>query len=95
MLDDVSDFFLGKLQQYVLWFEVCMDDPANPMQKIQPDQCLLGDAFAQVQRNLRLLIDAYPLEIVSFDDLQQVHSQDLEHHAKMGSVGSLVHERVE
>lgn len=64
-----------------------MNNSTNSIQKVQPHEYLPSNFFHHLQRQ--------SLVIVSFKNLQQIYSQNLEHHAKMVTIGSFVKERIE
>lgn len=57
------------------------------MQKVQTNEHLLGDATAKMQW--------HALEVVPFDDLVQVDSENFEHETEVVAVRSLVNKTVQ
>ena len=81
------NFLLRETQQHVFRLEIGVDDLAEPVQEVQSDEDLLGYDASEVHRN--------SLVAVALDNLEQIHSEDLEYHAKVVSVGPPVDEAVQ
>ena len=84
-LDNLLD--IADLDENVLGLEIRMDDTALAMQVVQAKQDLLGDLFNQRHRDTAM--------VPSLDQTQQVLTKNLEYHADVNTVGTLVLEGVQ
>ena len=64
-----------------------MDDPAHPVHVVQADEALPRESPHQRQW--------HSLVVVPLDDLEEVHSQDLEDHDEVLSIWAMVNEGVQ
>jgi len=60
---------------------------AHPVNVVKADETLAGEFANKWQRHAFI--------VVSFDDLQEVHTQNLKHHNKMFAVWSVMDERIQ
>ena len=84
---DVFDFLFGEAQVDVFRLEISMNNFAQPVEVVQPEQALPGHLANDGQRS--------SFVVVSLDDFEQVDSQDFEHSHEMLSVRSMVQEAVQ
>lgn len=84
-LDDL--LHISDLDQYVLRFQVGVDNAALTVQVVQPEEDLLGDLLDQRHGDAPV--------VPSLDQAQQVLSQHFEHHADVHPVGAFVFKRIE
>ena len=84
---DLCDLRGLEPDDHVLRFEVGVDDLAHPVHVIETDQTL-SSKFS-CQRHWDSLI------VVPLNDLQEIYSEDLEHHDEVLAVRPMVDERVE
>jgi hypothetical protein len=87
VLHDALELLLGQTHQHVLRLEVSVDHSADSVQEVQPHEHLAGD--------LLYYVDGKTFAVVFLQDLPQVNTEDLKHHAKVVAVWSLVEEGVE
>ena len=64
-----------------------MDYSTNSIKKIKSHKYLSCNLFDKIERK--------PLVIISFKNLKQINSQNLENHTEMISIGSFVEKRIE
>ena len=64
-----------------------MNYSANSIEKIKSHKYLPCNLFDKIKRK--------PLIIISFENLEQINSQDLEDHTEMISIRTFVEERIE
>ena len=64
-----------------------MDNLTHSVNVVKADETLAGEFADKWQRHAFI--------VVSFDDLEEVHTQNLEHHNKVLSVWTVMNERVE
>ena len=80
------DLFVPQADNHIFWLEIGMDNLAHAVDIVEPNKALLSQSSDKRQW--------YTFIIVSFNDLQEVHSQNLKDHNKMFAIWSMVDKRV-
>ena len=84
---DFGYFLVPEADDYIFRLEVGMYDLAHPVNVVKANEALACEFAHKWQRHTFI--------VVSFDDLEEVHTQNLEHHNKVLSVWTVMDERVE
>jgi len=64
-----------------------MNNLAHPVNVVKADEALAGEFAHKWQRHAFI--------VVSFDDLQEVHTQNLKHHDEVLTIWSMMNERIQ
>lgn len=81
-----GDFILSQTDYNVFRFEIGVDNFAHAMHVVQANQAL--------SRKLACQGHGHSLVVVSFDDLKEVHAENLEHHNEVFAIGSMMNKGV-
>jgi len=86
-LGDFSYLFISEADNHVFRFEIGVDNAAHPVHVVEANQTL-ASKFSHEG-------DGYTLVVITFDELEEVDTEDLENHDEMLAIGAVVDERVE
>ena len=86
-MGDFGYLFISESDNHVFRFEIGVDNAAHPMHVVKANQTLASQLADEG--------DGYALVVITFDELEEVDTEDLENHDEMLAIGAVVDERVE
>ena len=81
------DFFISEANHNILRIKISVDHLAHSMHVVQANQALSCKSSHKRKRHSFI--------VISFDYLQEIHSQDFKHHYEMLSIWSMMNERIQ
>jgi hypothetical protein len=85
-LVDFADFFVSQANNYIFWLKVGMNHLAHSMHIVEANKALFCKSSYERKGNTFV--------VVSFNNLQEINTQDLKHHYEVLSVWTMMDERV-